>query len=160
MTDKKTRVILIRHGESNVTVQRILGGEKSCTGLSELGQQQAAALRDRFVKEQAKVDYLYASTMPRAMETAEIIQPALNLDKLHLDSELVEHRPGEADGKPYEELQTLFRRKRLSRKASQRVRSRRRKPLAVPLPCLLSTRKSDRTTRWANNNDCLPWRSY
>ena len=40
--------------------------------------------------------------MPRAMETAEIIQPALNLDKLHLDSELVEHRPGEADGKPYE----------------------------------------------------------
>ena len=47
MTDKKTRVILIRHGESNVTVQRILGGEKSCTGLSELGQQQATALRDR-----------------------------------------------------------------------------------------------------------------
>ena len=108
MTDKKTRVILIRHGESNVTVQRILGGEKSCTGLSELGQQQATALRDRLAKEQAKVDYLYASTMPRAMETAEIIQPALNLDKLHLDSELVEHRPGEADGKPYDELQTLF----------------------------------------------------
>ena len=63
MTDKKTRVILIRHGESNVTVQRILGGEKSCTGLSELGQQQAAALRDRLAKEQAKVDYLYANQL-------------------------------------------------------------------------------------------------
>ena len=108
MIDKKTRVILIRHGESNVTVQRILGGEKSCTGLSELGQQQAKALRNRLEEEKAKVDYLYASTMPRAMETAEIIKPALNLNKLHLDSELVEHRPGEADGKPYEELEDIF----------------------------------------------------
>ena len=100
MNDKKTRVILVRHGESNVTVQRILGGEKSCTGLSDLGRKQASALHDRLDKEKAKVDHLYASTMPRAMETAEIIQPSLRLDQLHLDPELVEHRPGEADGKP------------------------------------------------------------
>ena len=91
MNDKKTRVILVRHGESNVTVQRILGGEKSCTGLSDLGQKQASALHDRLDKEKAKVDHLYASTMPRAMETAEIIQPSLRLDQLHLDPELVEH---------------------------------------------------------------------
>ena len=108
MNDRKTRVILVRHGESNVTVQRILGGEKSCTGLSDLGQKQASALHDRLDKEKAKVDHLYASTMPRAMETAEIIQPSLRLDQLHLDPELVEHRPGEADGKPYAELEALF----------------------------------------------------
>ena len=93
MNDRKTRVILVRHGESNVTVQRILGGEKSCTGLSDLGQKQASALHDRLDKEKAKVDHLYASTMPRAMETAEIIQPSLRLDQLHLDPELVEQGP-------------------------------------------------------------------
>ena len=48
--EDKTRLILIRHGESNVTVERILGGEKSCTGLSDLGRAQACALRDRLEK--------------------------------------------------------------------------------------------------------------
>ena len=100
--EDKTRLILIRHGESNVTVERILGGEKSCTGLSDLGRAQASALRDRLEKETIEVDWLYASTMPRAIETAEIIQPALNVKELLTEKELVEHRPGEADGKPYD----------------------------------------------------------
>ena len=80
--EDKTRLILIRHGESNVTVERILGGEKSCTGLSDLGRAQARALRDRLEKESIEVDRLYASTMPRAIETAEIIQPSLNVEQL------------------------------------------------------------------------------
>ena len=104
----KTRITLIRHGESNVTVDRILGGEKSCTGLSDLGRNQAQALRDRLSNEKTNINALYASTMPRAMETAKIIQPVLNVDELLLDSELVEHRPGDADGKHYDELEKLF----------------------------------------------------
>ena len=106
--EDKTRLILIRHGESNVTVERILGGEKSCTGLSDLGRAQASALRDRLEKEAIEVDWLYASTMPRAIETAQIIQPALNVKELLTEKELVEHRPGEADGKPYDKLEELF----------------------------------------------------
>ncbi|MBG01070.1 MAG: phosphoglycerate mutase [Acidimicrobiaceae bacterium] len=106
--ENKTRLILIRHGESNVTVERILGGEKSCTGLSDLGRDQASALRERLEKEAVGVDVLYASTMPRAIETAEIIKPALKVEDLLLDSELVEHRPGDADGKPYDELEQIF----------------------------------------------------
>ena len=105
--EDKTRLILIRHGESNVTVERILGGEKSCTGLSDLGRAQASALRDRLEKETIEVDWLYASTMPRAIETAEIIQPALNVKELLTEKELVEHRPGEADGKPYDDHRDL-----------------------------------------------------
>ena len=38
----KLWLILIRHGESNVTVERILGGEKSCTGLSNLEESKQA----------------------------------------------------------------------------------------------------------------------
>ena len=106
--EKKTRIILIRHGESNVTVERILGGEKSCTGLSDLGREQAKALRERLENENISINTLYASTMPRAMETAEIIKPALDVDELFLDSELVEHRPGDADGKPYDDLEELY----------------------------------------------------
>jgi len=106
--ENKTRLILIRHGESNVTVERILGGEKSCTGLSDLGRDQASALRERLEKEDVRIDVLYASTMPRAIETAEIIKPALSVEDLLLDSELVEHRPGDADGKPYDELEQIF----------------------------------------------------
>lgn len=106
--ENNTRLILIRHGESNVTVQRILGGEKSCTGLSKLGRDQAEALRIRFEGEKIEIDTLYASTMPRAIETAEIIQPALKVQNIRTDSELVEHRPGEADGKPYDELEELY----------------------------------------------------
>ena len=39
-----TRITLIRHGESNVTVQRIIGGHRTCTGLSDLGRRQSATV--------------------------------------------------------------------------------------------------------------------
>tara|TARA_B110000014_G_C19968849_1_gene501508 strand:+ start:96 stop:764 length:669 start_codon:yes stop_codon:yes gene_type:complete len=106
--EDKTRLILIRHGESNVTVEKILGGEKSCTGLSDLGRAQASALCERLGKEAIEVNCLYSSTMPRAIETAEIIQPALKVTELLTEKELVEHRPGEADGKPYETIEGLY----------------------------------------------------
>ena len=40
-----TRFIYVRHGESNSTVTRTIGGHRTCTGLSELGHQQAAGQR-------------------------------------------------------------------------------------------------------------------
>jgi len=93
-----TRLIVVRHGESNVTVQRMIGGPKTCTGLSDLGRQQAARLRDRAAAgELPVIDELWASTMPRAKETAEIINQSLQLD-LQINGEFEEFRPGDADG--------------------------------------------------------------
>ena len=104
-----TRLILVRHGESNATVQGIFGGEKSCTGLSELGRRQAEALRARIAAGgEPAVDVLYASTMPRAIETAEIIQPALGQLELHTEVDLVEHRPGAADGMKYPDVTDTY----------------------------------------------------
>jgi asparagine synthase (glutamine-hydrolysing) len=43
-----TRFVLVRHGESNATVARTIGGYRTCRGLSPLGRKQAlrdAALR-------------------------------------------------------------------------------------------------------------------
>lgn len=73
----RTRVTLIRHGESNVTVERVIGGRRSCTGLSQLGRQQAARLAERLVATaEVESDTLLSSDFPRAVETAEIVRQA------------------------------------------------------------------------------------
>ena len=45
-----TRLVFVRHGESVVTVDRVLGGLKTCSGLSDLGVRQVEALRDRWTR--------------------------------------------------------------------------------------------------------------
>lgn len=101
-TDVETRLMLVRHGESNVTVARVLGGELSDTGLSALGRVQSEALAQRLSAEGMRVDAVVSSTLPRAVETAEIVAPALGINEIQKESELVERRPGEADGMTFE----------------------------------------------------------
>ncbi len=103
-----TRLILVRHGESQVTVDRVIGGPRTCSGLSDLGRLQAAALKARFDQAPIEVDHLWASTMPRAIETAEIIAPALGDLAVQIDGDLEEHRPGEADGLPFAEFGDVY----------------------------------------------------
>lgn len=88
----------------------ILGGERGCRGLSDLGRQQAEALRDRFkaTGELGEVDALYASSLPRAFETAGIIAPAFADPEIRIDRELREFDPGEADGMTWEEFNERF----------------------------------------------------
>lgn len=98
------RVTLVRHGESVVTVDQVIGGPLTCSGLSPLGHRQAAALRDRLAQgHEPVVDELWSSTMPRAIQTAEAINETLGLE-LHIDRDLEERRPGEADGTPWIEF--------------------------------------------------------
>lgn len=72
-------VFLIRHGayEHRPSLQ---GEAASDLGLSELGRQQARALRDRLVRTQEiQADALFCSTLPRARQTAELIAPVFGL---------------------------------------------------------------------------------
>lgn len=105
-----TRLVLVRHGEAQVHVDGILGGEVHCRGLSDLGRRQVAALRDRLKRtgELGEVDALYASTLPRAVETAEILAPALGDLEVRRERELREFDPGEADGLTWEEFQERY----------------------------------------------------
>lgn len=105
-----TRLVLIRHGEAQVHVDGILGGERGCRGLSALGRSQAEKLRDRFKStgELGRVDALYASSLPRAAETAQIIAPALGDLEVRIDRELREFDPGEADGMTWEEFNERY----------------------------------------------------
>jgi probable phosphoglycerate mutase len=103
-----TRLLLVRHGESNATVHQLVGGTKGCTGLSELGRQQSARLRDRLAAGfEPTVDVLLASSLPRAIETAEIINECLRLE-LRVDIDLEEHRPGDADGLGWRDVEARF----------------------------------------------------
>jgi probable phosphoglycerate mutase len=102
--DPLLRLVLVRHGESVATVKRMIGGPRSCAGLSALGVLQAERLRDRIAEDgDVSADVLVSSGYPRALQTAEIIAPALAVD-VKVVSELGEHDPGPVcDGLSFED---------------------------------------------------------
>lgn len=106
-----TRVVLVRHGESNATVERIVGGHEGCTGLTDRGRKQVEALRDRLAHtgELADATALYASVLPRAIETASILAPALGDLQPVSDCTFCEQHPGDADGITWDEYAARYR---------------------------------------------------
>ena len=107
MTGARTDLVLVRHGEAQSYVDGVIGGAAGCTGLSDLGRRQAAALRDRLDRtdELAAATAIYTSTLPRAIETAEIIAPAVGGHAVNPTCELCElHVDDRLDGKPFDEF--------------------------------------------------------
>ena len=96
----QTTLVLIRHGESNVTVNRVIGGFRTCSGLSPLGRLQAERLRERLATTgEVNADVLIASNFQRAIETAETIVGAFAGVEIDVDAGFGEHDPGpEIDG--------------------------------------------------------------
>jgi probable phosphoglycerate mutase len=106
-----TRLVLVRHGESRSAVDRIVGGHQGCKGLSPRGRRQAEALRDRLTRtgELADTSVVLTSRLPRAIETAEIIAPALGGLTADQRCDLCEIHPGDADGLTWEEFDARYR---------------------------------------------------
>lgn len=101
-----TRLYLIRHGQAvcNVPPFGVVAGPRGDEGLTPLGREQAARLRDRLsATGEIAADVLIASTLPRATQTAEIIRPALGVPIIP-DHEVQEMRVGDWDGLPWEEV--------------------------------------------------------
>ena len=92
-----TDLYLIRHGESVANVEPAIGGMRGDAGLTDRGRRQAERLAARLSTWGPRADHLYASTLPRARETAGYVASALGLE-VSYDDELQELRPGEADG--------------------------------------------------------------
>jgi probable phosphoglycerate mutase len=117
-----TRLVLIRHGEAVCNVSGVCGGPLGCNGLTELGRRQVEALRDRLqlTGELAGTDVLYASVLPRAIETAELVAPALvgtgpnghpaptPVPVPVTECGLCELHPGEADGLTWAQFSERF----------------------------------------------------
>jgi probable phosphoglycerate mutase len=103
-----TRLVLVRHGQAQSYVDGVVGGHRGCTGLSDLGRRQAAALRERLAANGDLRDTtaVYTSTLPRAIETGEIVVPALGDHRLEPSCELCElHVDEQLDGRPFAEFE-------------------------------------------------------
>jgi probable phosphoglycerate mutase len=105
-----TRLVLVRHGESNTTVARVIGGHRTCSGLSDLGRQQAERLRDRWATgDEFSADVLISSHYARARDTAEILAPSLGGLEVLEDQGFGEHDPGpDCDGMSFDEFVERF----------------------------------------------------
>ena len=110
MSTATTRLVLVRHGESVAQVEGFLSGHDTCRGLSELGQRQAAALRDRLVAsgELGTVDAVYTSILERTLETAAIIGPALGDAPSTAECEWCEIHAGEAEGMTWDDFRDRY----------------------------------------------------
>src|SRR3954462_9538565 len=103
------RLILVRHGDAHAGFFGVIGGHRGCTGLTDLGRRQAEALRDYLAETgRVRADVVLASELPRAVETATIIAPALGLQILRQECDLCELHPGESDGLEWTEYATRY----------------------------------------------------
>jgi 2,3-bisphosphoglycerate-dependent phosphoglycerate mutase len=123
-----TRILLVRHGESKVTVAGVIGGYRTCSGLTDLGRRQTEALRDRWLAHRPFTpDVLIASNFARARETAEILAPALDALPVLEEAGFGEHDPGpEIDGMSFDDFNARF--------GDQREGWREANPFAVTFP--------------------------
>ena len=103
------RLILVRHGDAHAGFHGLVPGRHGCGGLTDLGRSQATALRE-YLREHDRVraDVLVASTLPRAVETAQIIAPGLGFETVEQHCDLCELHTGEADGLAWAEYGTRY----------------------------------------------------
>ena len=99
------KLILIRHGETDYTVERRYCGSAIDAPLNKKGIKQAERLKRLLSKH--KVDVIYASPMTRTLQTADI---ALGKRKVKLikDSLLRESNLGKWEGHTLEEIKKKF----------------------------------------------------
>lgn len=102
------RLILVRHADAYAGFHGVIGGQRGCRGLTPLGRLQAEALREHIAAIRLHADVLLASVLPRAIETAEIMAPALGLEAVGQECDLCEVHPGEADGLTWTQYATRY----------------------------------------------------
>ncbi|MEU1396151.1 histidine phosphatase family protein [Micromonospora zamorensis] len=104
-----TELVISRHGEATCNVAGIVGGKQGCTGLTDLGRNQAEQLAARLAAEHAHRPYaaFYATPRLRVVQTAEIITRALRLPAT-IDPDLRGPDHGDADGRPWVDVKTSF----------------------------------------------------
>ncbi|OLT46097.1 hypothetical protein BJF85_18120 [Saccharomonospora sp. CUA-673] len=104
-----TELILARHGEAHCNVAGIVGGEATCTGLTDQGHAQVRRLATRLKQEHATapITALYTSPRRRTVETAAHLADQLNLET-RVEPALRGHDHGEADGQPWTAIKRRF----------------------------------------------------
>jgi probable phosphoglycerate mutase len=99
------KVIFVRHGATESNIEGKMRGW-SDDSLSDLGQKQAR-LTAQYLKNFPPVERIYTSTLPRSIETGEVIASALNVGIEKLE-ELKEVNLGTLEGGTERELWEYF----------------------------------------------------
>lgn len=103
------KLVLVRHGDAHAGFHGPIGGPTGCSGLTDLGRSQARVLHDHLeATKRIGVDHLVTSEIPRAIETAGIIAPALGFTTVAQDCSLCEVHTGDADGVDWADYPTRF----------------------------------------------------
>ncbi len=92
-----TKIILLRHGESEKNTKHIVDDTPDAFGLTRAGRQASKAVAQE-LKEQGGVDAVYTSTVRRAKETADIVAGVLG-ENVTVDERFREVDSGSWDGK-------------------------------------------------------------
>jgi uncharacterized phosphatase len=100
-----TRIAFVRHGQTEWNRQRLLQGQTDIP-LDETGREQAADVAARLVGPPWTA--IYASTLARATETAQIIAAELGLAPVRPLPGIVERNYGEAEGMAVSEYRERF----------------------------------------------------
>ncbi|HEX2014870.1 MAG TPA: histidine phosphatase family protein [Nitrososphaera sp.] len=98
-------VILMRHGQAENNVSRILVGRHIEAHLTEQGRQQVADAAEHL--KSIPIDKVYASPVIRSVETAKILCETLGMD-YEIDERLYEIELGKLVGMNYEEVTTKY----------------------------------------------------
>ena len=101
----RTRLILIRHGQTPENVRGVIHADKSGALLNENGRNQMNLTANK-LKEDG-VDVIYSSTEKRAEESAQIISELCNVPYKPIDM-LKERRWGKFDGKSWEDIRKIL----------------------------------------------------
>ncbi|WP_405394914.1 histidine phosphatase family protein [Microbispora hainanensis] len=102
-----TELVFVRHGEAQCNVDGLVGGPRTCTGLTNRGYAQVEQAARRLADEHREkpFDALYAGPRLRLIQTGEIISQTLRIP-LITDVRLDGPVHGDADGRPWAEVKT------------------------------------------------------
>ncbi len=101
-----TRILFVRHGETNANKQRIVQGRTIDHPLNELGLQQAEKLAQRLQNE--TIHTIFSSPQRRAYQTAEAISGYHPQAPLVVRLDLAENSMGRLEGVSLEKIEKEF----------------------------------------------------
>ncbi len=104
----RSELVFLRHGQAQCNLDGLVGGPRTCTGLTDRGRAQVmqAALRLSVEHSAAPFTALYTGPRLRLEQTGAILAETLDLP-LHIEPGLDGPIHGEADGRPWQEVKAV-----------------------------------------------------
>ena len=104
------RIVLVRHGQGKDQLTETNSGERTCSGLTDLGREQGYALATHLREsgEYSDCQTLLSSTIARARQTARILLDVFPAQCVTEDPDLCELRMGQAEGLTTSQIQAKY----------------------------------------------------